>query len=129
VILNLSVVDNHFNCITCINIEHPSNSTLQTMDFASYPYSPFDNPLEKRYNVFQNHPKSADENITVRGSKFYWAIFAIMLFSTMCFVVWSYRKPRQDRPFHYLIASVTMGAYHLLRFPPPKQLGWSVGGR
>ncbi|KAJ9648200.1 hypothetical protein H2199_001053 [Coniosporium tulheliwenetii] len=67
-------------------------------------------PLDKRYNVFSENPKDADGNITVRGSKLYWAIFAIMMFSTTCFIVWAYTKPRLERPFHYITASITMVA-------------------
>lgn len=73
-------------------------------------------PLDKRYNVFSENPKDADGNITVRGSKLYWAIFAIMMFSTTCFIVWAYTKPRLERPFHYITASITMGIYYLHPF-------------
>lgn len=65
--------------------------------------------LDKRYNVFDENPAFADEHITPRGSKLYWAIFAIMMASTIGFVAWAYTKPRADRIFHYITASITLG--------------------
>ncbi|MCJ1313541.1 ion channel activity [Agyrium rufum] len=50
------------------------------------------------------------EQITVRGSDWYWAVTAIMMASTFAFVGLSYTQPRSHRIFHYITASITLVA-------------------
>jgi bacteriorhodopsin len=49
----------------------------------------------------------ADLEITVRGSDFYWAVMAIMGFSTLVFMGLAFTKPRSHRLFHYITAAIT----------------------
>ncbi|KAI5364573.1 Putative archaeal/bacterial/fungal rhodopsin, rhodopsin, retinal binding, yro2-like, 7TM [Septoria linicola] len=53
---------------------------------------------------------SAQIAITSHGSDFYFAICAVMTVSTFAFLGLGMTKPRHDRIFHYITASVTMVA-------------------
>ncbi|KAL8848742.1 MAG: hypothetical protein Q9221_006213 [Calogaya cf. arnoldii] len=48
--------------------------------------------------------------ITVRGSNWYWAVCAVMTFTTFVFIGLSFTKPRTHRIFHYITAAITMVA-------------------
>ena len=50
------------------------------------------------------------EQITTHGSDWYWAVCAVMAFSTFVFVGLSFTKPRSHRVFHYITASITLVA-------------------
>ncbi|EGP82651.1 unnamed protein product [Zymoseptoria tritici ST99CH_1A5] len=69
-------------------------------------------------------PNPPDIGITVRGSDWYWAVCAIMTVATFAFVGLSITKPRQDRIFHYITASVTMVAA-IAYFSMAAHLGWT----
>lgn len=62
--------------------------------------------------------------ITVRGSDWYWTVCAIMIASTMAFVGLAATKPRQQRVFHYITASITMVAA-IAYFSMASNLGWT----
>ncbi|KAF2235348.1 family A G protein-coupled receptor-like protein [Viridothelium virens] len=68
--------------------------------------------------------KSVDIAITTHGSDFYWAICAVMAFATFSFIGLSATKPRTDRIFHYITASVTMVAA-IAYFSMASNLGWT----
>jgi bacteriorhodopsin len=54
--------------------------------------------------------RTADIAITSHGSDFYFAICAAMGFAGICFIGLALRKPRRDRVFHYITASVVFVA-------------------
>jgi len=54
--------------------------------------------------------RTADIHITTRGSDWYWAVCAVMGFSTIVFLALAYTKPRSDRIFHYITAGITLVA-------------------
>jgi len=54
--------------------------------------------------------RTADIAITSHGSSFYFAICALMAFSGFAFMGLAFRKPRRERLFHYLTASVVFVA-------------------
>lgn len=67
---------------------------------------------------------AADIAITVRGSDWYWAVCAVMFVATIAFLGLALRKPRTDRVFHYITASVTMVAA-VAYFSMGSHLGWT----
>jgi bacteriorhodopsin len=67
---------------------------------------------------------TADIAITVRGSDWYWTVCACMTVATMAFMFLATRKPRQQRIFHYITASITMVAA-IAYFSMGSNLGWT----
>jgi bacteriorhodopsin len=67
---------------------------------------------------------TADIAMTVRGSNWLWAVTALMAFSTIVFYAHSFTKPRSDRIFHYITASVTFVAA-IAYFSMASNLGWA----
>jgi len=53
---------------------------------------------------------TADIAITTHGSDWYWAVCAVMIVSTIAFLVLGHMKPRSERVFHYITAAITMVA-------------------
>lgn len=53
---------------------------------------------------------TADIAITTHGSDWYWAVCAVMIVSTIGFLVMGHMKPRNERVFHYITAAITMVA-------------------
>jgi bacteriorhodopsin len=49
-----------------------------------------------------NPQTDAAQHITVRGSDWLWAVFAIMFFSAIIVFVWQFFVPRGQRVFHHL---------------------------
>jgi len=72
--------------------------------------------LSKRVNSIQanpdvfRYPTTSDIEITNVGTSVYWAITAVMGLSTIGFVFWASRLPRDRRIFHYITASITLVA-------------------
>ncbi|CAI6336819.1 unnamed protein product [Periconia digitata] len=71
--------------------------------------------LEKRNNALYYNDNTvngatADIAITTRGSDWYFAVSAIMAVAAFSFIGLALRKPRRDRLFHYITASVTFVA-------------------
>lgn len=62
--------------------------------------------------------------ITTHGSDWYWAVTAVMMVATMCFVGLAATKPRQHRIFHYITAAITMVA-SIAYFSMASNLGWT----
>ncbi|KAF2839142.1 family A G protein-coupled receptor-like protein [Patellaria atrata CBS 101060] len=77
-----------------------------------------------RVNGNMVNGKSVDIHQTVRGSDFYWAICAVMGFSTLAFLILAMKKARPDRIFHYITASVCMIAF-ITYFTMAANLGWT----
>ena len=71
-----------------------------------------------------NGGRTAEIALTVRGSDWYWAVCAVMTVSTFAFLGLGMRKPRHDRIFHYITASVTMVAA-IAYFSMGSHLGWT----
>lgn len=67
---------------------------------------------------------TVDNHITVRGSDWYWAVCAVMIVATGAFVGLSFTKPRSERLFHYITASITMIAA-IAYFSMGANLGWT----
>lgn len=67
------------------------------------------NALKANGNTF-SYPTQSDINLTTHGSDWYWAVCAVMLFSTFVFIGMSTRVHRRNRIFHYITASITMVA-------------------
>lgn len=77
-------------------------------------------------NALDKNPSfGVDEHITVRGSDWLWAVTAIMAFSTLVFVGMAFTKPRTDRIFHYITASITLVAA-IAYFTMAANLGWAA---
>jgi len=68
--------------------------------------------------------KSADIHITTHGSDWYWAVTALMAFCTFVFIGHGFTKPRTDRVFHYITASITLVAA-VAYFSMASNLGWT----
>jgi len=64
----------------------------------------------KRNDALSYNPPVADENITVRGSDWYWAVCAIMGFSAFAFIIMMFRQPRTQRIFHYITITIVVVA-------------------
>ncbi|KAI9813861.1 MAG: ion channel activity [Thelocarpon impressellum] len=69
----------------------------------------------------------ADAHITTRGSNWYWTVTAIMAFSSLVFIGMGFMKPRTDRVFHYITASITLVAA-ISYFTMASNLGWTSIG-
>lgn len=67
---------------------------------------------------------TVDETITVRGSSFYFAICAIMGFTSLVTLGLSYTKPRTDRIFFYITAALNFTAF-IAYFTMGSNLGWA----
>jgi bacteriorhodopsin len=65
------------------------------------------NALNVNPNIF-TYPNTSDINITTRGSDVYWAVCALMSFSTIVFIGLSFTVDRTKRIFHYITAAITM---------------------
>lgn len=85
-------------------------------------FEPRNNALNVNGNTVNG--KSANIATTVRGSDWYWAVTAVMAFSTFVFVGLALRKPRQHRLFHYITAAITMTAA-VAYFSMASNLGWT----
>lgn len=51
-----------------------------------------------------NPANDVQEHITVRGSDWLWAVFAIMLFTDLVVIGWHFMIPRGQRVFHQMAA-------------------------
>jgi bacteriorhodopsin len=54
--------------------------------------------------------QQADLAITTHGSDWYFTVCAVMGFSTLVFMGWSFTKPHSHRLFHYITALITLCA-------------------
>ena len=70
---------------------------------------------------------TSDITLTTRGSDWYWTVTAVMAFSTIIFIALAHMKPRSDRVFHYITASITMIAA-IAYFTMASNLGWASIG-
>lgn len=68
---------------------------------------------------------TTDNHITVRGSDWYFAVTAIMGFSSLAFMGLSFLKPRTQRLFHYLLAALTLISA-IAYFSQASNLGWTA---
>lgn len=68
---------------------------------------------------------ATNNHITVRGSDWYYAVTAVMAVSTVVFMGLSFRKPQQERLFHYITAAITMVAA-IAYFSMGSNLGWTA---
>jgi len=71
------------------------------------------------------YPQRSDINITTRGSDFYWAITAAMALSAFIFMGLSFRKPRHQRIFYYITASICLVA-SIAYFTMASNLGYAA---
>jgi bacteriorhodopsin len=63
---------------------------------------------------------NVEEHITVRGSDWLWAVFAIMLFTDLIVIGWHFMVPRGQRIFHQ------MAAVSLPSFPTRPTMGADI---
>ncbi|TCD60006.1 hypothetical protein EIP91_010924 [Steccherinum ochraceum] len=68
------------------------------------------------------NPPNADRHITVGGTDWLWAVFAVMAVSTLGMIVWSTRRPRGTRLFHNL-AIVILATSTVAYFSMASDLG------
>ncbi|TCD68061.1 hypothetical protein EIP91_011606 [Steccherinum ochraceum] len=68
------------------------------------------------------NPPNADRHITEGGSDWAWAVFAVMLLSTLGMVGWSYTRPRGTRFFHN-IATIILAVSTISYFSMASDLG------
>lgn len=68
--------------------------------------------------------KTSDINITTHGSNVYWAVCAVMTFSTFAIIGLSLMKPRPHRVFHYITSVITLTAA-IAYFTMASNLGWT----
>merc|ERR1712093_128757 len=61
-------------------------------------------------NVFDYNPRVADADITIEGSDFLWAIFAVMLASAIGVTTWTLMTPPGKRTFHVLSMAILFTA-------------------
>jgi bacteriorhodopsin len=80
--------------------------------------------LHANPNVF-HYPAMSDINITTRGSDVYWAVCALMTFSTMLFIGLSFSVDRSKRIFHYITAAITLVAA-IAYFTMASNLGYAA---
>ncbi|KAI9869769.1 MAG: ion channel activity [Pleopsidium flavum] len=78
-------------------------------------------------NPNTNNGGTADIAITTHGSDWYWAVCAVMTVATFVFVGMSFSKPRTQRVFHYITASITLVAA-IAYFSMGSNLGWTPIG-
>lgn len=62
--------------------------------------------------------------ITTHGSDVYWAVCALMAFSTLVFLGLSWTKAREKRIFHYITAGITLVA-SIAYFSMASNIGWT----
>ena len=65
--------------------------------------------LRNNPNMF-NYPLRADIDIDTRGSDWYWAVCAVMAFTTIVIIIASFFRHRSHRVFHYITAAITLTA-------------------
>jgi len=75
-------------------------------------------------NIFR-YPLRADIGIDTHGSNWYWAVTAVMAFSTIVFIAMSMRLHRRDRVFHYITAAITLVAA-IAYFTMASNLGYAA---
>jgi bacteriorhodopsin len=68
---------------------------------------------------------STNNHITVRGSDWYWTVCAVMTVTTFIIAGLSFTKPRSQRLFHYITASITLVAA-IAYFSMGANLGWTA---
>lgn len=76
-------------------------------------------------NGFTNGSGTVNNHITTHGSDWYFAVCAVMAFSTIIFMGLSFGKSRSERIFHYITASITMVA-SIAYFCMGSNLGWAA---
>jgi bacteriorhodopsin len=83
--------------------------------------------MEKELTFASNSNESGtlDIFINVHGSDWYYAVTAVMGFATACFIGLSLTKPRSQRIFHYITASITMIAT-IAYYSMGSNLGWAA---
>lgn len=64
--------------------------------------------FERSNDVLNVNPPSAANHITTHGSDWLWAVTAVMMFSSVVFIIWSYLTPSRNRIFHYIIIAITL---------------------
>jgi bacteriorhodopsin len=80
--------------------------------------------LHTNPNVF-HYPDTSQINITTHGSDIYWAVAALMAFSTVGFIAWSSKVQRPNRTFHYITAAITLVA-SIAYFTMASNLGYAA---
>jgi bacteriorhodopsin len=80
--------------------------------------------LHTNPNVF-HYPDTSQINLTTHGSDIYWAITAVMAFSTLIFIGLTYWVPRSRRTFHYITAAITLVA-SIAYFTMASNLGYAA---
>ncbi|KAI0082719.1 heat shock protein 30 [Panus rudis PR-1116 ss-1] len=68
------------------------------------------------------NPPNADRHISLGGTDWLWAVFAVMALSTVGMVVWSFMRPRGTRFFHN-IASIILATATIAYFSMASDLG------
>jgi len=68
------------------------------------------------------NPPDAGRNITAGGSDWLWAVFAIMILSTLAMAAWSFTRPRGTRFFHN-IATIILATATIAYFSMASDLG------
>ncbi|ETI28347.1 hypothetical protein G647_00796 [Cladophialophora carrionii CBS 160.54] len=77
-----------------------------------------------RHNGFTN-TVTTNNHITAPGSDWYWTVCAVMTVSAFGFMIHSYFKPRSQRLFHYLNATICLIAA-IAYFCMGSNLGWTA---
>lgn len=77
-----------------------------------------------RHNGFTN-TVTTNNHITAAGSDWYWTVSAVMTVSAFGFMIHSFFKPRSQRLFHYLNATVCLVAA-VAYFCMGSNLGWTA---
>lgn len=76
-----------------------------------------------RVNPMIVNGQTADIHITTRGSNWLWAVTAVMTTATIAILALSFRRPRNQRVFHYITAAITLVAA-ISYFTMASNLGW-----
>lgn len=53
-------------------------------------------------DALRANPSNSDVTINTNGSNWLWAVFAVMLFTDLCFMAWMFTLPKGRRAFHHL---------------------------
>lgn len=77
-------------------------------------------------NLF-SYPLRADIDIDSRGSDWYWAVCAVMAFSTIVVIGASFFRHRSHRVFHYITAAILLTA-SISYFTMASNLGYAAIG-
>ncbi len=77
-----------------------------------------------RHNGFTN-TATTNNHITTAGSDWYWTVCAVMTVSAFGFMIHSFFKPRSQRLFHYLNATICIVAA-VSYFCMASNLGWTA---